>query len=50
MRKVLEQCSAGAYISAADLEHANLSEWKRLELHLLNQAAVVLPGQMTEMI
>ena len=49
MKKVLEQYPAEVYISAADLEHANLSEWKHLELHLLNQAAVVLPGQMTAM-
>ena len=37
------------HISAAELENANLSEWNRLELHLLDQAAVVIPGQMTVM-
>jgi len=36
-------------ISAADLEAANLNEWERLELHLLDQAAVVIPGQMSVM-
>lgn len=36
-------------ISAADLERANLNEWERLELHLLDQAAVVIPGKMTVM-
>ena len=36
-------------ISAADLEAANLTEWERLELHLLDQAAVVIPGMMTAM-
>lgn len=49
MKKILEQYPAEVYISAADLEHANLSEWNRLELHLLNQVAAVLPGQMTAM-
>ncbi len=49
MKKVIEQYPAEVYISATDLEHANLSEWESLELHLLNQAAVVLPGQMTVM-
>ena len=37
------------HISAAELENANLSEWERLELHLLDQAAVVIPGHMTVM-
>ena len=37
------------HISAAELENANLSEWDRLELHLLDQAAVVIPGVMTIM-
>jgi len=36
-------------ISAANLEAANLNEWERLELHLLDQAAVVIPGQMSVM-
>ena len=36
-------------ISAADLEAANLTEWERLELHLLDQAAVVIPGVMSAM-
>ena len=34
-------------ISAADLERANLMGFDRLELHLLDQAAVVIPGEMT---
>ena len=37
------------HISAADIEAANLNEWERLELHLLDQAAVVIPGEMTVM-
>ena len=49
MKKVMERYPAEVFISAADLEHANLNEWERLELHLLNQAAVVIPGQMTVM-
>ena len=36
-------------ITAEKLETANLSEWERLELHLLDQAAVVIPGHMTVM-
>lgn len=36
-------------ITAENLETANLSEWERLELHLLDQAAVVTPGHMTVM-
>jgi len=36
-------------ITAEKLETANLSEWERLELHLLDQAAVVIPGRMTAM-
>lgn len=36
-------------ITAENLETANLSEWERLELHLLDQAAVVIPGNMTAM-
>lgn len=34
-------------ITAEDLETSNLNEWERLELHLLDQAAVVIPGHMT---
>ena len=49
MKKVIEQSPTEVYISAMDLEYANLSEWENLELHLLNQAAVVIPGQMTMM-
>ncbi|MCI8526990.1 MAG: hypothetical protein HFF17_14010 [Oscillospiraceae bacterium] len=49
MKKVIEQYPAEVYISPIDLEHANLNEWENLELHLLNQAAVVIPGQMTAM-
>lgn len=49
MKKAIEQYPAEVYISAVDLEHANLNEWENLELHLLNQAAVVIPGQMTGM-
>ena len=49
MIKKIEQSPAEVYISAADLEYANLNEWEDLELHLLNQTAVVIPGQMTAM-
>ena len=49
MKKVIEQHQAEVYLSPIDLEHANLNEWENLELHLLNQAAVVIPGQMTAM-
>ena len=49
MKKVF-LCDPGKVIlSAADLENANLNEWERLELHLLDQAAVVIPGVMTVM-
>lgn len=34
-------------IPAADLERANLMGFDRLELHLLDQVAVVIPGEMT---
>lgn len=34
-------------IPAADLEQANLMGFDCLELHLLDQAAVVIPGEMT---
>lgn len=37
------------HISAADIEIANLNEWERPELHLLDQAAVVIPREMTVM-
>lgn len=36
-------------ITAENLETANLSEWERLELHLLDQAAVIIPSSMTVM-
>ena len=49
MKKIVEQYPAEVYISAADLEQANLDEWECLELHLQNQIAVVLPGRMTAM-
>ena len=34
-------------IDAANLEEANLSEYNGLGLHLLDSAAVVIPGEMT---
>lgn len=34
-------------ISAEDLDQANLTGFDRLELHLLNQAVVIFPGEMT---
>ena len=34
-------------ISAEDLDQANLAGFDRLELHLLNQAVVIFPGEMT---
>ena len=34
-------------ISAEELEQANLTGFDRLELHLLNQAVVIFPGEMT---
>ena len=49
MIKKIAQSPAKVYISAADLEYANLNEWEDLELHLLNQTAVVIPGRMTAM-
>lgn len=49
MKKVIDKTTDEVYISAPDLELANLNEWESLELHLLNQAAVVIPGQMTVM-
>ena len=49
MNKFVVNEPSEIHISAADLEAANLNEWERLELHLLDQAAVVLPGEMTVM-
>jgi len=34
-------------VSAEDLEQANLTGFDRLEVHLLNQAVVIFPGDMT---
>lgn len=34
-------------VSAEDLDQANLTGFDRLELHLLNQAVVIFPGEMT---
>lgn len=49
MKEVIENYPSEVYISAAELERTNLNEWERLELHLLDQAAVVIPGVMTVM-
>ena len=49
MKTILEEYPNEVHISAAELERANLAEWARLELHLLDQTAVVIPGQMTVM-
>ena len=49
MKKVIMNRPSEIYISDVELETANLSEWERLELHLLDQAAVVIPGVMTVM-
>lgn len=49
MKTILDEYPNEVYISAAELERANLAEWAQLELHLLDQAAVVIPGQMTVM-
>ena len=49
MKKYVMNKPNEIHISAADLEAANLNEWERLELHLLDQAAVVIPGEMTVM-
>ena len=49
MKKVIMNDPSEVIISAVNLENANLSEWERLELHLLDQAAVVIPGKMTAM-
>ena len=45
----MEEYPNEVHISTAELERANLTEWERLELHLLDQTAVVFPGQMTVM-
>ena len=49
MKKCVMNESAEIYISAVDIEAANLNGWQLLELHLLDQAAVVIPGEMTVM-
>ena len=49
MKKVIMNDPGEVLISAMDLETANLSEWEGLELHLLDQAAVVIPGVMNVM-
>ena len=49
MKTILEEYLNEVHISTAELERANLTEWERLELHLLDQTAVVIPGQMTVM-
>ena len=49
MKKVIMNEPSEIQISSAELETANLSEWEGLELHLLDQAAVVIPGVMNVM-
>ena len=49
MKKIIMNEPNEVFISAANLETANLNEWEQLELHLLDQAAVVIPGGMTVM-
>ena len=49
MNKFVMNEPSEVHISDVDLEAANLNEWLRLELHLLDQAAVVIPGEMTVM-
>lgn len=49
MKKLFLNEPAEVCISAADLEVANLNEWEKLELHLLDQTAIVIPGIMTSM-
>ena len=49
MKKFVMNEPSEIHISAADIEVANLNEQERLELHLLDQAAVVIPGEMTVM-
>ena len=47
MKQTLLERNNEITISAGDLECANLAGFDCLELHLLNQAAVVIPGEMT---
>ena len=49
MKKAIVSDPCEVILSADNLENANLNEWERLELHLLDQAAVVIPGKMTVM-
>lgn len=49
MKQCIIENKTEVRITAENLEAANLSEWERLELHLLDQAAVVIPGHMTVM-
>lgn len=49
MNKFVMNEPSEVFVSVADLEAANLNEWEQLELHLLDQAAVVIPGEMTVM-
>ena len=49
MKKIIMNEPNEVFISAANLETANLNEWERLELHLQDQTAVVIPGEMTVM-
>ena len=49
MKKVIMSNPREVTLTAANLENANLNEWERLELHLLDQAAVVIPGVMSVM-
>ena len=49
MKKFVMNESGEVHIPAVDLEAANRNEWERLELHLLDQAAVVILGEMTVM-
>lgn len=49
MKKLVMNNPSEIHISGADIEVANLNEWQWLELHLLDQAAVVIPGEMTVM-
>ena len=49
MKKAIVSDPCEVILSADNLENANLNEWERLELHLLDQAAVVIPGMMTVM-
>lgn len=49
MKNIIMNEPTEIHISTADIEAANLNEWEWLELHLLDQAAVVIPGKMTVM-